>query len=858
MYRRAWTDFDAKRGVERAIKVFLGPPGASRLSPEVFMRLLLVAALLLPGCRNKDTTGATGFVDSVPTVDSQGSHDTETTSETGLPIEPADADQDGWPDDQDCAPEDPDIHPDAQEICNGIDDDCDTLIDDDDPDNTGTATWWIDADEDGHGSAAYSVEACAEPDGFAATDDDCDDSEPLTSPDANEICDDDDNDCDERVDENADDAGTWYRDADSDGYGDPADSVQDCDGEGDTVADATDCDDTDPAIHPGQDETCNGVDDDCDGSTDDDDDDVTDQGTWYPDTDGDGHGDPGSPTLACESPSQHVADATDCDDGDAAVSPSAAEICDGADQDCDTLVDDDDPDVTGTSTWYIDFDGDGYGSSDYTVSSCEAPSGYVANSDDCEDAHADASPVGTEVCDDLDNDCNGTVDDDATDFATWYADTDSDGYGDPSATSTACEAPSGSVDNGRDCDDSDAAVSPSAAEVCNGVDDDCNGWTDAADPGISDASTWYLDYDGDGYGSAVVTTTDCDQPTGYTDNTDDCNDLVAGISPDGTEACNGQDDDCDGDTDEPDASDAPTWYADTDGDGYGDPTSTDVACEANSGFIENAEDCDDASSAAYPGAPESCDATADLDCDGTTSDGCSSCAEILATGGASGDGLYDVDPDGTSGPLAETSTWCEMTTDGGGWTLVQRTVWDWADSGQLLTGFSDWATVSVGDPGVGTAWRFEGQAWPDLLVDGDMLIAHTLRRDSDGVSCDPLYYTGSGASFAVDTASATATLSGLVSSVVLANTTELSTTDSGSGSSCPTDNNAVPWFYTSCCTTCPTFGGAYWSGDPHPMASYMAGTADLNGQVAADVCGGDAPAASNGYYGDNMMEIYLR
>ncbi len=240
----------------------------------------------------------------------------------------------------------------------------------------------------------------------------------------------------------------------------------------------------DAAVRPGATELCNGVDDDCDDEVDEE---AADAATWYADDDSDGYGDAGSTTEACETPSGYTDDATDCDDGDGAIHPDAAETCNGADDDCDGLVDDEDPRVTGTSTWYLDYDADGYGAaSAYDLETCEQPSGYADNAEDCDDNDANISPSGVELCDGVDNDCDGNIDeDDADDAGTWYLDSDSDGYGDGGSTAEACEIPTNYVDDATDCDDSDADVYPGshATEIpYDGVDQDCDGNDYCLDP----------------------------------------------------------------------------------------------------------------------------------------------------------------------------------------------------------------------------------------------------------------------------------------------------------------------------------------------------------------------------------------
>ncbi len=574
-----------------------------------------------------------------------------TPEDTKLP----DLDEDGYDTSVDCDDDDPAVHPDAEEICNGVDDDCDGEVDTEAVD---AGTWYPDMDGDGYGYDYASVVACEAPEGHVADGGDCDDADTAYHPGATE------DDCTDPEDYNCD-GSVGYEDADRDGW--PA---------------CEECDDSDRSVHPDALEVCDDIDNDCDGTVNGPD--SLDALTFYADADADGYGDASSTTEDCEAPEGYVADDTDCDDAEDATFPGADEYCDGADDDCDGDVDEDE--AVDASTWHLDFDGDGYGGS-LTTPSCEQPSGYVADDTDCDDGDATSYPGGSEVCDLADNDCNGTVDDGASDALTWYADADSDGYGDPDTTTEACAVPSGYTADDSDCDDSDASVSPAATEHCNEVDDDCDGLTD--EPDAVDAETWYADFDGDGFGQIRFTTDACEQPSGYVDNTDDCDDLDDSSYPGGTEVCDEADNDCDGVVDE-EAIDFDTFYADADGDGYGDSASTEEACEASSGYVENDDDCDDGDAAVYPYATEVCDGL-DNDCDGTADNDeevlgddavcmAASCEEILSYRASATDGAYYIEDD--SGVAVE--AWCEMDLDGGGWLAV----FNWMDPASSSTSYA--------------------------------------------------------------------------------------------------------------------------------------------------------------------------
>ena len=557
-------------------------------------------------------------------------------------------------DNTDCDDTDAMQFPGADEYCNGEDDDCDGTIDEDAA--IDVVTWYADMDMDGYGDAAVADIDCNQPLGYVLDDTDCDDSDASQYPGADEVCNGEDDDCDGDIDEDESiDVLTWYADADADSYGDPAVSDIDCYQPTDYVADNTDCDDDDPAQYPGADEYCNGEDDDCDGLVDEDA--AVDVATWYADTDIDTYGDPLNTDIDCDQPRGYVADNTDCDDTDPAQYPGADEYCNGEDDDCDGTVDEDTAmDVT---TWYADTDSDTYGDPAVSDIDCNQPFGYVADNTDCDDADPAQYPGADEYCNGEDDDCDGDIDEDtAVDVSTWYADVDSDTYGDPAVSDIDCNQPTGYVTDNTDCDDTDAAQYPGADEYCNGEDDDCDG--DVDEDSAVDVATWYADSDSDTYGDPATTDIDCDQPSGYVSDGTDCDDTDASQYPGADEYCNGEDDDCDGSIDEDDSVDVSTWYADADLDSYGDAAASDIDCDQPTGYVSDSSDCDDTDPAQYPGADEYCNGEDD-DCDGAIDED----GEVLDgdTFYADSDGDEFGDPDNTIDACAEPAGYVDNALD---------------------------------------------------------------------------------------------------------------------------------------------------------------------------------------------------
>jgi len=352
---------------------------------------------------------------------------------------------------------------------------------------TAATTYYADADGDGYGNASSTQAACSQPTGYVTNNTDCNDNSNATNPGASELCNNSDDNCNSQIDEGASNSVSTFITACATYTWSVNNTTYTTSG---NYTSGTGCNTqvlhltiTAPAL------------------------------TYYVDADQDGFG-AGTGSLFCANPGAGYSTAnTDCNDANVSISPMAEELCDGIDNDCNAST----TDGLGTTSYFIDADGDTYGNPNITVVSCSAPAGYVSDNTDCDDSNAALYIINT-----------------------YFSDSDEDSFGDAEAPHEACFLTAGYVMNAQDCDDANAAVNPNATEICNQIDDDCDG---LVNDGLTSVD-YHFDGDGDGYGSGVAVLS-CAPITNYVQNSADCNDSDAAINPNATEICgNTVDEDC--------------------------------------------------------------------------------------------------------------------------------------------------------------------------------------------------------------------------------------------------------------------------------------------------------------------------
>jgi hypothetical protein len=287
---------------------------------------------------------------------------------------------------------------------------------------------------------------------------------------------------------------------------------------------------------------------------------------YYADTDGDGYGSPTNTTLNCSTtpPVGYQSNNQDCNDAVASIYPGATELCNGIDDNCDNVVENVTacPPPTSLSTTNIS-------ANSATISWASVPCAIKYEyryryliSTGVYSSYTAWFPVFTNTVNltglssattyqwIVRSVCNNNVTSSAvsSSFTTcvpviYYADADGDGYGNPATSIQGCSAtpPTGYQTNSTDCNDGVASIHPGAPELCDGIDNDCDGLIEG-----DEGTIYYQDADGDGFGNPAITALSCTTaPPGNVSGATDCNDNLANTYPGATELCDGVDNNCD-------------------------------------------------------------------------------------------------------------------------------------------------------------------------------------------------------------------------------------------------------------------------------------------------------------------------
>ncbi len=471
------------------------------------------------------------------------------------------------------------INPGMKEVCyDSKDNNCNNNENDENADKC--VVFYYDADLDGYGLTGLKKCLCVAEGAYnAPKTGDCNDLDKKINPGAKEVCDDVDNDCNTKVDEGCNDDGDKFCDANMTTIGLP----NAC------PLGGGDCDDTKVIVNPGQAEICDSIDNNCKGDKDegcDDDDDD------YCDAD----------MLTIGKPATCKGGGGDCADDNAAVHPGQLEKCSTAvDDDCSGTTND--PDASGCKKYGLDNDGDTYADSSVKLTCLCKPEGNLTgtNTGDCNDKNKLVNPGIKEICDGIDNNCDGKIDE--------GCDNDGDGYCD-AAIPTIGKPTNTCPKGGGDCNDDDGTINPGAPEICDdNVDNNCNG--DQNDIGAKNCTEFWYDADTDGW-AVQLSQCLCKGANGYTqkdvNKVGDCDDTDTKVNPDAPEVCgDGKDSNCNGTLNDTNAQGCKNFYVDSDKDGYGGGSPL-CRCVAEGKYVTAlGGDCNLTDPQVNPGQDEICD-----------------------------------------------------------------------------------------------------------------------------------------------------------------------------------------------------------------------------------------------------------